>query len=66
MPPRNVKVLDGCALNQQHWVFAAGLTDVRVELRVADTHSGETRTYVNPLGRAFAPIADTKALGGCR
>ncbi len=60
-----VKVIDGCALNGKHWVFAGGLTDVKVTLRVTDTSSGETRTYVNPQGVAFRPIQDTDALGSC-
>jgi hypothetical protein len=61
-----VKVLDGCGVNDRFWVFAGGLTDVGVELEVTDTMSGTSRTYTNPLGRAFAPIQDTDALGGCR
>jgi hypothetical protein len=60
-----VKVIDGCGLNQRHWVFAGGLTNVRVTLSVTDTASGESRVYVNPEGRAFQPVQDTGALGGC-
>lgn len=60
-----VKVLDGCEVNGRQWVFAAGLTDVRVELRVTDTATGEERRYVNPQGRAFRPIQDTGAFAAC-
>lgn len=60
-----VKVLDGCAINGRHWVFAAGLTDVEVTLTVTDRTTGESKTYVNPLGTPFAPIQDVQALGGC-
>jgi type 1 glutamine amidotransferase len=60
-----VKVLDGCPLNARFWVFAAGLTDVRVELDVTDTASGRSKRYVNSQGRAFAPIQDTAAFAGC-
>ena len=47
------------------WVFAGGLTSVRVELRVTDTQKGQTRTYVNPQGAAFQPIQDTSAFSTC-
>jgi hypothetical protein len=60
-----VKVLDGCALNNRFWVFAAGLTDVRVEIRVVDTTTGIEKTYVNQQGKAFAPIQDTSAFATC-
>ncbi len=57
-----VKVLDACALNGKFWVFAGGLTDVRVDLVVTDTLTNETRTYTNPQGVAFKPIQDISAL----
>lgn len=60
-----VKVLNGCALNSRFWVFAGGLTDVRVELRVTDTKNSTVKTYVNPLGAPFQPIQDTAALATC-
>ncbi len=60
-----VKVLDGCAVNSRYWVFAAGLTDVRVELTVTDTVSGASETYVNQQGVKFAPIQDTGSLAVC-
>ncbi len=54
-----IKVLDGCAVNGNRWVFAGGLTDVAVEMTVVDTRTGATRTYANRLGRPFRPIKDT-------
>lgn len=60
-----VKVLNGCPLNQRFWVFAGGLTDVRVEVTVTDTAKGATRTYINPQGAAFQPIQDTSAFATC-
>jgi hypothetical protein len=57
-----VKVLDACGLTPPHfWVFAGGLTNVQVTLDVLDTQTGAEKTYVNPLGTAFAPIQDTSA-----
>jgi len=60
-----VKVLDACGLNQRFWVFAAGLTDVGVRLKVTDTWTGEVRTYTNPQGTSFQPIQDTDAFPTC-
>jgi hypothetical protein len=56
-----VKVLDGCALGGHFWVFAGGLTNVRVTTTVRDTVKGVEKTYVNPQGRAFLPLQDTSA-----
>lgn len=56
-----IKVIDGCGVNNRFWVFAGGLTDVRVRITVTDTRTGEVRTYTNPQGTAFRPIQDTVA-----
>ncbi|MEM6795737.1 MAG: beta-propeller fold lactonase family protein, partial [Acidobacteriota bacterium] len=56
-----IKVLDACEAFGRFWVFAGGLTNVRVEITVTDTETGEQRTYLNPLGSSFEPIADTEA-----
>lgn len=60
-----VKLLNGCPLNQRFWVFAGGLTDVQVTLRVQDTENGTVKTYVNPQGNAFRPLQDTNAFATC-
>jgi lysyl endopeptidase len=60
-----VKLIDGCAVNDRFWVFAAGLTDVNVTLTVTDTVTGAVRSYVNPAGKAFQPVQDTLAFD-CR
>lgn len=56
-----VKVLDGCALTHAYWVFAAGLTDVRVDWGVTDTTNNATFAQVNPQGTPFAPVQATDA-----
>ena len=56
-----VKVLNGCALGGNYWVFAAGLTNVAVRLTVVDSETGAVYTKDNPQGTAFAPIQDTAA-----
>lgn len=60
-----VKVLDACAINDYFWIFAAGLTDVEVEIKIRDRFSSQTRTYRNPPGSSFQTITDTSALNGC-
>ena len=60
-----VKVLDGCGLGGHFWVFAGGLTNVHVILRVTDTQTGAVRYYEVPYGPAFTPIQDTAAFGTC-
>jgi hypothetical protein len=56
-----LKVLDGCALGGHYWVFAAGLTNVKVTLGVTDTATGMQRSYLNPANTEFQPIQDTSA-----
>lgn len=60
-----IKVVDGCAFNQRYWVFAGGLTNVEVELRVEDMTTGQVNVYTNPLGQPFQPIQDNNAFTGC-
>ena len=60
-----VKALDACQDFDRFWVFAAGLTNVEVELTVEDTESGQVKTYRNPQGRPFQPILDTDAFETC-
>ena len=60
-----VKVLDACGVNGHYWIFAAGLTDVEVELIVTDTYTGQVQVFENPLGQAFAPLQRVDLLAGC-
>ncbi|MDP9122263.1 MAG: zinc-dependent metalloprotease, partial [Acidobacteriota bacterium] len=60
-----VKVLDGCSVSHSFWVFAAGLTNVQVDLEVTDMLTGKVRTYSNAQGRAFSPLQDTGAFAAC-
>jgi hypothetical protein len=54
-----VKVLDGRAINSNFWVFAGGLTNVKVIITVTDTQTGSVKVYLNPQTTAFQPIQDT-------
>ncbi len=56
-----VKVLDGCAINDRYWIFAAIGTDVGYTLTATDTLSGEIRSYSNPIGTRSTAITDDQA-----
>ena len=58
-----VKVLDACFLGS-YWVFAAGLTDVAVEIMVTDTMTGDSRVYASRYG-PFALVRDLGSFLGC-
>jgi len=66
--PNNVeivaKVVNACGLGS-FWVFAAGLTNQGVGIRVRDTQTGEIKEYINPIGRPFPPLQDTAAFATC-
>ena len=56
-----VKVIDGTAINGNHWVFFGSLSNVAFTLTVTDLHTGAEAVYANPSGR-FASRGDTNAL----
>jgi glucose/arabinose dehydrogenase len=61
-----VKMVNACVEPFQHyWMFASGLTDVEVTLRVLDTQTGVERTYVSPAGQVFLPIQDVGTFDTC-
>lgn len=60
-----IKILNACSYNNRFWVFAGGLTDVRVVLTVTDTQTGAVKQYTNPQGTKFAPIQDSSAFATC-
>ena len=60
-----VKVLDGCAYNQRHWVWASATTNVEFTLQVTDTEAGTLKEYHNPSGHLALPVMDTEAFDNC-
>lgn len=60
-----IKVLDACAISGYYWVFAAGLTNLEIELEVRDTATQSVQRYSNQLGVDFQPILDTFAFETC-
>ena len=68
--PTNVevvtKVLPFCADPfNSIWIFAAGLTNVKVDLTYTDTNNGTVVTKKSDLGVPFAPVQDTSAFKTC-
>ena len=60
-----IKVLDGCAINNNFWVYFAATTDVGFTVTVTDTQTSQVRTYTNPLGQAANAVTDTEAFMAC-
>ena len=60
-----VKVLDGCSINERYWVYAGGLTDVKVIMTVIDSDTGVAATYYNPPGTPFRPVQDNESFAVC-
>ena len=60
-----VKIVDACVEFDRFWMFAAGLTNLEVELTVRDRWADQEETYPNALGTAFALIRDTSSFATC-
>lgn len=60
-----IKVLDGCSVNNNYWVFFAATTNVEFTVTVTDTDTGRVKTYVNPQGVSADAVTDTSAFPTC-
>ena len=56
-----IKVLDGCAINDHHWVYAASATDQGLDITVTDTMTGETWTHSKAPGPPASAITESNA-----
>ncbi len=56
-----VKVLNGCAVDNQWWVFSAATTNLYYELDVTNVQSGETKRYFNYPGPPAPAVTDVAA-----
>ena len=62
-----IKVLDGCAVNGNHWVYAAAATDLGLDITVTDTATDATWSYAKEPGPPAAAITDSGAFtASCR
>lgn len=59
-PELLVKVIDACEPFGRWWFFAAGLTDVEVEIRAAGPGILDHKVYTRPAGEPFQPVLDTE------
>ena len=55
-----IKVLDGCGVNGNRWVFVAPVTDLAFNLRV-ESPDGEVWTHTNRLGQTADAASNTSA-----
>ena len=60
-----IKVLDGCALNGNVWVYGASTTDLGYSIRVTDTVTGAVKEYRNEPGQPAPAITDAAAFHAC-
>jgi hypothetical protein len=60
-----VKVLNGCAVNNRHWVFFLATTNVGFTLTVTDTMTQQVKTYQNAPGSVSPVVTDTSAFATC-
>lgn len=54
-------MLDGCSVNDHHWVYAASTTDLGYSIVVTDTATGAVREYTNEPGQPAPAITDATA-----
>jgi len=65
--PVTFKVLDGCAVNGHHWVFAASATDLGFQIRVTDTETDESWIHTKQPGKPAQAVTDSEAFpDACR
>lgn len=60
-----IKVLDGCPVTNNYWVFFAATTDVQFVVTVTDTTTAKVKTYFNPQGISADAVTDTGAFPTC-
>ncbi len=60
-----VQVVNGCAINDRFWVFAAATTAVQYEITVVDTRGGKRVDFTAGPGDPSASIVDVEAFDTC-
>jgi hypothetical protein len=60
-PEMLIKVLNGCPVNDNYWVFYAATTNVGFTVTVTDTVTGQTFVSSNPDQNAALPVQNTSA-----
>jgi hypothetical protein len=57
-----IKLVNGCAISNHHWVFLSPATNVGFTITVLDTVTGQTVSYDNADLHAADPVQDTGTL----
>ncbi len=60
-----VKALDGCALNNNYWIFSAATTNVFYRMTVYDIRAGVQKIYFNYPGPPAPAVTDVTAFATC-
>lgn len=60
-----VKAVNGCGLNNRHWIFSAATTNVFYRLEVFDVRGGAQKIYFNYPGPPAPAVTDTSAFATC-
>jgi hypothetical protein len=60
-----VKALNGCGLNDRHWIFSAATTNVFYRMEVLDVTAGVQKIYFNYPGPPAPAVTDTSAFATC-
>ncbi len=60
-----VKEIDGCGLNNRHWIFSAATTNVFYRMEVLDGLAGIQKIYFNYPGPPAPAVTDTSAFATC-
>ncbi|HTQ79133.1 MAG TPA: hypothetical protein VMM92_03995, partial [Thermoanaerobaculia bacterium] len=56
-----LKVLNGCSINSEYWIFFAATTNVEYTIVVTDTVTGRQRSFSNQQGKPAQPVQETSA-----
>ncbi|HYO14010.1 MAG TPA: LamG domain-containing protein [Thermoanaerobaculia bacterium] len=60
-----VKAINGCGLNDRHWIFSAATTNVFYRMEVLDVRGAEQKIYFNYPGPPAPAVTDTDAFATC-
>jgi hypothetical protein len=60
-----VKAVNGCGLNNRHWIFSAATTNVFYRMEVLDVTAGVQKIYFNYPGPPAPAVTDTDAFATC-
>ena len=60
-----IKAINGCGLNNRHWIFSAATTNVFYRVEVLDVAGARQKIYFNYPGPPAPAVTDTDAFATC-